>query len=110
MQQLVKRFKCVEGGLSFYKDSSPLQLPPFLSLDPYAAQQGEGAPSNNYFLKGVVYHVGSTPSSGHYTADVVRSNQWVSFDDAITGPTTLDSILASPSKKCSAYLLLYSIL
>ena len=80
-------------------------------LGRYIPQQRE--PYGKYKLSGIVHHHGSTPSSGHYTADAVRGDgdekQWVSFDDGTAYPANINKILKSPHSQRTAYLLLYTM-
>lgn len=69
--------------------------------------------SRKYKLSGMVHHHGSTPSSGHYTADAVRvdghERQWVSFDDGSAWPADINKVLKSPHNQRNAYMLLYTL-
>jgi ubiquitin C-terminal hydrolase len=69
--------------------------------------------SRKYKLSGMVHHHGSTPSSGHYTADAVRvdgdERQWVSFDDGSAWPADINKLLKSPTIQRNAYMLLYTL-
>jgi hypothetical protein len=86
--------------------------------------------TKNYKLQSIVHHIGSRASSGHYTADAVRTvtdtwdddnNEiltpcvgkgadkiWVSFDDSNTCETSIETILENPFKQSTAYMLLYN--
>ena len=55
-----------------------------------------------YKLISVVYHHGSTPHSGHYTADILRDSNWIKMDDDQAIPTML-------RESSSAYILVYYI-
>ena len=37
--------------------------------------------NTKFKLKGLSEHIGSSNSSGHYTAHVLRNSQWYNFDD-----------------------------
>ena len=89
------------------KDNAPIDLTPVLSLDDYV-DSNQQMPRSKYFLKAIVYHVGRTPNSGHYTAHALRSDRWLYFDDANTQATTLNDVIASKTNQRNAYMLLYS--
>jgi ubiquitin C-terminal hydrolase len=134
------------------KNKAPVAIPASLSLDSYikpansqSSQQNERSQDSdsddmstfheqnalresNFELQSIVHHIGSRASSGHYTADAVRtevpkgnnetemsvsevtSNDfWVSFDDSITNETSLEKILENRFKQSTAYMLLYSL-
>ena len=96
----------MQNGLSYQKDA-PIDFTPVLSLDDYV-DGNQQMPRSKYFLKAIVYHVGRTPNSGHYTAHALRSDRWVYFDDANTRATTLNDVIASKTNQRNAYMLLYS--
>ena len=85
---------------------------------------GKDSPNSEqqYSLKSLVYHIGSTASSGHYTADALRTrpatpeevgketcDEWVSFDDSKASMTKLSDVVESEQKKKTAYMLLYTL-
>ena len=92
---------------------SRVEIPEYLSLKPYFTRT-ESQHEVKYELKSVVHHIGSTASSGHYTAHSVRhrggqeSAQWILFDDGIVTETKLDDVLSSQRSQQSAYMLLYA--
>jgi len=66
---------------------------------------------NEYSLTGVIYHHGSTPSSGHYTCDVFnKSNgKWYSIDDDKVRESSKAEVLkCGGDTSKTAYILLYS--
>ena len=74
-----------------------------------------------YRAVGVVHHIGSTPHSGHYTADALRSKglglfddciseeeyKWVTFDDTATTYTDKASVLDKESSQRNTYMAMY---
>ena len=87
------------------------------SLDRFLAKSAEKTSlGENYSLKSIVHHIGSTANSGHYTADALRvqvdesdtKKTWVSFDDGITSETTGEAVRESVKNQKSAYMLLYT--
>ena len=93
------------------KNKDQVVIPESFDLGTYTPQQrGE---CGEYKLSGIVHHHGSTPSSGHYTADAVRGDgdekQWVSFDDGTAYPANISKLLKSPHNQRTAYLLLYTL-
>ena len=70
-----------------------------------------------YKLQSIVYHLGSTADSGHYTADAVRPDPdedgkektWVSYDDGVATATSLHMIQKSKKNQRTAYMLLYNL-
>jgi ubiquitin C-terminal hydrolase len=88
-----------------------------LSLDRFVAKSAETTSrGENYSLKSIVHHIGSTANSGHYTADALRiradetgmKTSWVSFDDGMTSETTSAAVRNSVQNQKSAYMLLYT--
>merc|ERR1712194_402077 len=71
-------------------------------------------PSNEYYLKSIVHHIGDTANPGHYTTDAQRADpedgkeRWVSFDDAVTVEKSLERVVQSTRNQRTAYMLLYS--
>ncbi|KAL6945393.1 hypothetical protein ACO0QE_002845 [Hanseniaspora vineae] len=66
---------------------------------------------NGYNLTGVIYHHGSTPSSGHYTCDIFnKSNgKWYSVDDdKVTESSKADVLKCGGESSKTAYILLYT--
>jgi ubiquitin carboxyl-terminal hydrolase 16/45 len=56
-----------------------------------------------YYLAGVIEHVGSTPTSGHYIAYVkAKSGDWFRASDHVTRKVSLQEVL-----QCEAYMLFY---
>lgn len=66
---------------------------------------------NDYNLTGVIYHHGSTPSSGHYTCDILnKSNgKWYSIDDdKVSESSKADVLKCGGESSKTAYILLYT--
>lgn len=122
----LKRF--VPGiNIPFRKNKDPIALSKRLSMDGFLCDSVDeaNAPTSaeqQYSLKSLVYHIGSTASSGHYTADALRTrpatpeeadeethDEWVSFDDSKASVTKLSDVVASEQKKETAYMLLYTM-
>lgn len=117
-------------GVTFKKNRTAVDLTPKLSLNNFVRsddKQGAALAAENrdYALQSVVYHIGSTANSGHYTADARRliskakgeededdndkpGYQWVSYDDGITSETSLGNVRGSLQNQSTAYMLLYS--
>lgn len=55
-----------------------------------------------YSLIGLAEHVGSSESSGHYTAHTLRNGKWYKFDDEYYG-----QVRESEALSREAYLLFY---
>lgn len=131
----------------FKKNKAPVEVPMSLSLEAYYQHSSQSKdsqrlpllsaaasmePTKKYNLQSIVHHIGSTASSGHYTADAIREVNcktqdetgtdivqkdcddanpekiWVSFDDGITSETTIEKILSNQFKQSTAYMLLYA--
>jgi len=74
-----------------------------------------------YRAVGVVHHIGSTPHSGHYTADALRckdlglfddnigeeEKNWVTFDDTATTNTDKASVLDKEASQRNTYMAMY---
>ena len=98
------------------KNKDPVLVPSKINIgDMVTAQSnninGEKQQQNvHYKLAGIVHHHGMTPSSGHYTADVIRDKkEWISFDDWRTSTTELDRLLEDPTNQRTSYMLLYTL-
>ena len=99
------------------KNKDPVVIPETFDLNDYLYPAGDSThpalPPTKYNLKAVVHHHGTTPFSGHYTADAVRvdekSAEWVSFDDGQAELANIQKLLKSPFNQASAYLLLYTL-
>jgi len=97
------------------KNKVPVELTTKLSIDNLLANKpiGTSLPSKEYHLKSIVYHIGNTSSSGHYTTDALRrddgKDQWVSFDDGVTVEKSLERVIQATKNQKTAYMLMYSV-
>mmetsp|Transcript_29327 Transcript_29327/g.44387 ORF Transcript_29327/g.44387 Transcript_29327/m.44387 type:complete len:763 (-) Transcript_29327:238-2526(-) len=96
------------------KNKDPVLIPESFDLRDMAEFNASLQVDSVYKLKGVIHHHGGTPSSGHYTADVIRTNsegksEWVSFDDGHAHPSNLSKLLKNPKNRRTSYLLLYTV-
>eukprot|EP00548_Thalassiothrix_antarctica_P019651 CAMPEP_0194195056 /NCGR_PEP_ID=MMETSP0154-20130528/75919_1 /TAXON_ID=1049557 /ORGANISM="Thalassiothrix antarctica, Strain L6-D1" /LENGTH=1062 /DNA_ID=CAMNT_0038919543 /DNA_START=418 /DNA_END=3603 /DNA_ORIENTATION=- len=92
------------------KNKDPVLVPPKINLARFDnSVQKQQQKNIQYKLAGIVHHHGSTPSSGHYTADVIRKNEWISFDDWRTSSIQLGQLLEDPADQRTSYLLLYTM-
>jgi ubiquitin carboxyl-terminal hydrolase 10 len=98
--------------LRISKNRDPIKLSRHLDLTTYCTSQDDIEPLQ-YRLVGIVHHHGSTPSSGHYTADVLRSDgqakEWISFDDGVSHPIALEDLVNICDHQRTAYMLLYKL-
>lgn len=96
------------SSITYRKNSSPVSFAS--SMDAAEALQDYLAPDcrtngSSYSIRGVVNHIGSSASCGHYTADVCRDGQWRRCNDAfVTAITEPQAIQESES---TAYLIAY---
>lgn len=130
----------------FRKNTAPVTISEHVSLDKFIGESNKeglnetGEPTaseKHYSIKSIVYHIGARASSGHYTADAIRTpansevskapnksvdesadsntfeavakTEWVSFDDSRTSLTSLSDILKSEQRRKTAYMLLYTL-
>jgi hypothetical protein len=123
----------------FKKNMAPVAIPVKLSLDAFRVDSDDkqdqtsasaSSPSAEYSLRSAVHHIGSSASSGHYTADAIRLcekdrelgdtttantgtekemvEEWVNFDDGNSAWTTLETV-TNFHRKSSVYMLLYAL-
>lgn len=90
------------SGRGGSKISKPIEFPAELKLPLSDGRTCE------YNLTGVVIHIGSSASSGHYTAFVKKpgdasKNQWYHMDDSFVEPVSEKTVL----KQRDAYVLFY---
>uniref|UniRef100_A0A7S4J8P6 Ubiquitin carboxyl-terminal hydrolase n=1 Tax=Odontella aurita TaxID=265563 RepID=A0A7S4J8P6_9STRA len=116
--------------MTFRKNKARVSLHETVSTDDVSASApsasrgtAKAAASRRYGLRGVVHHIGGTASSGHYTADSVRTDgagllvaggegerrRWVDFDDRVTTPTTREKVLGNERNQRNAYMMLYEL-
>jgi len=98
-----------------------------VSLEPFMLKDDETddpstSKSHSFDAVGVVHHIGSTPHSGHYTADAVRNRglglfdfsrlgegekKWVTFDDTATTFTDKITVLEGEASQKNTYMAMY---
>lgn len=83
------------------KMKKDLDYPNLLDLSTYTDTKANNQ-STKYQLIGLAEHVGSSESSGHYTAHTLRYGQWFKFDDEYYKQVSQNDALAR-----EAYLLFY---
>ena len=62
---------------------------------------------HSYSLTSVVNHIGSSASCGHYTADAVREDSWLRFNDSYVSRITREQ--ATEEAASTAYMLMYEM-
>lgn len=82
---------------------------PTESISSKVAQRGE---ENKYSLSGIIYHHGSSPDGGHYTADVYHdeADKWYRIDDVNITEVQKDDVLKGGEEGAgsrTAYILMY---
>ena len=97
-----------------------VSLEPFMLKDDDAVDSTSN--SNSFDAVGVVHHIGSTPHSGHYTADAARNRdlglfddgrlgegekKWVTFDDTATTFTDKITVLEGETSQRNTYMALF---
>lgn len=92
--------------LTFRKNKEPVIFGKTLRLDQLCPS------AKDYQLRGVVHHIGSSASSGHYTTDALRSDSskkenWITFDDCITKTTSLSQVLNNERSQQNSYMIMY---
>ena len=97
-----------------------------VSLEPFMLKDDESgdstSKSHSFDAVGVIHHIGSTPHSGHYTADAVRNKdlglfddsrlgegekKWVTFDDTATTFTDKATVLEGETSQRNTYMAMY---
>jgi len=117
------------------KNKAKIPLEESLSIIPFIGKKEHG-PSGKYCLRGVVHHVGSTASSGHYTTcakrallpdqqedngdkqmnskhinDTSKDNEehWVFFDDRVGLKKDVEYVTHNESNERNCYMALYQL-
>lgn len=81
--------------------------------DDAAAAAPPGSPGvplkATYSLRGVINHLGSGPSSGHFTADVLdaKARRWFRHNDSVVAPINPSDPALQRSRDQTAYMLVY---
>ena len=108
-KQITDRNNCPSKEIVLQKNRVPVELTPKLSIDNLLAKKSIS--SEEYHLKSIVYHIGNTANSGHYTTDALRrhkeKDQWVSYDDGVTDEKSFDKTVQSTKNQKTAYMLTY---
>lgn len=97
-----------------------------VSLEPFMLKDDEPgdstSKSHTFDAVGIVHHIGSTPHSGHYTADAVRNRdlglfddsrlregekKWVTFDDTATTFTDKTTVLEGETSQRNTYMAMF---
>lgn len=106
--------KAPRAEMTIQKIKAPVIINESVSLSQYVAKpDGDAIEIDaNYGICSIIHHLGSTASSGHYTADAVRATddtgtKWVHFDDGVATATNKERLLKSDRNQRTAYLLLY---
>jgi ubiquitin C-terminal hydrolase len=109
----LKRFDNTLG-----KNTLRVFFPATLIKEAIPAEDNESKlPSSDYSLMSVIHHIGSSPGSGHYTADALRSvgdgmdeteRVWINFNDTNATYQKTRKITEDSVRQQTAYLLLYS--
>ena len=101
----IKRFECNKDGKATKSSRSVFV--------PYMFKPGSASVDKIYNLTGIIHHMGSSPSSGHYTADVLRNGSWYRCNDSVIAEVDLQSEYsanASGLHTKSAYILMFEAL
>lgn len=93
----------------FKKNKAPVAVPPSLSLETFMEKPSDSSHQKDYHLQSIVHHIGRLASSGHYTAQARRGDDWVGFDDCFTGCTSLEDVVKKAADGPTAYLMLYEL-
>ena len=106
----LNRFSVRDWGRSVGKVAGNVAIPLTLNLMPWSSK--DCAPrSSVYYLQAVVLHSGASCHSGHYTAVVWVSGQWLLCDDETVqqlSDTAMRELLSPlPTSAASPYILFY---
>jgi len=127
-----ERVETSEGGteksvgleMEFRKNEARVHVNEPLSIDSFCEQGAKnGTSDRNYRLRSIVRHIGTTASSGHYTTDrkyskfdelatkksCIENGEWVTFDDGVTTPISLDRVLNNKQNQRNSYMILYEL-
>ena len=106
----LNRFSVQDWGKSVSKVAGSVAVPLSLNLMPWSSQDC-AARNCVYYLQAVVLHSGASCHSGHYTAIVWVSGQWLHYDDETVqhlSDTTIQELLSPlPVSAASPYILFY---
>jgi ubiquitin C-terminal hydrolase len=116
-RQITEKDNSTSTEIVLKKNKVPVELTTKLSIDKLLANESieTSLPSNEYSLKSIVYHIGNTANSGHYTTDALRKDldtgkdQWVSYDDGVTVEKSIEGVVQQTKNQKTAYMLMYSV-
>ncbi|OEU08808.1 cysteine proteinase [Fragilariopsis cylindrus CCMP1102] len=116
-RQITENDNSTSTEIVLKKNKVPVELTTELSIDKLLANESieTSLPSNEYRLKSIVYHIGNTANSGHYTTDALRKDintgkdQWVSYDDGVTVEKSIEEVVQQTKNQKTAYMLMYSV-
>jgi len=105
----MKRFVPNVALQTYDKCFHPVRIDEQLDIGPVCAQQPEAPKLQAYMLHGIVCHVGSTATVGHYVADTKAADgTWTHFNDSIASKCTTRE-LQSDQRQRNVYLAVYAL-
>ena len=95
----MKRFAFAEGT---HKIDKKIHYPALLTLPANVIAKSTTINERKYNLYGVLSHLGTHATNGHYTCDIKQKGHWYHYDDSNVYKTSIESVLDQ-----EAYLLFY---